>query len=137
MPGLKKGPWTEDENKILNLYVKSNGTNNWKNCSNLLSGRSIKQCRDHYQNNINPELNRSKWTIKEDFIIFNNYYSKNGKWKDIAELVEGRSASSMKNRFLSTLRRFYNMKHIIDEMKKDENSNCNYDDIFSQIRRII
>ena len=41
-PGLKKGPWSPEEDKLLIDWVKKNGKGKWAKCSRYIKGRSGK-----------------------------------------------------------------------------------------------
>ena len=103
--GNIKGPWSEQEDKLLMEWVKKNGAKNWTKCSEYVYGRSGKQCREHWNNSLNPTLIKGNWTSEEDFLIMYFYKKYNGSWKKIINLFEGRTENSIKNRFFSQLRK--------------------------------
>ena len=100
-----KGPWSEQEDKLLMEWIQKNGPRNWTKCSEFISGRSGKQCREHWNNSLNPNLVKGNWTSEEDFLIMFFYKKYNGSWKKIINLFEGRTENSIKNRFFSQLRK--------------------------------
>lgn len=104
-PGLVKGPWTVEEDRKLLQWVKSQGAMKWSMCSELIPGRSGKQCRERWYNNLNPEVIKGNWTPREDYMIFKLFSLQGSKWSKIAEHFQGRTENSIKNRFYSTLRR--------------------------------
>ena len=67
--GLKKGQWSVYEDKLLRQWVKENGPKKWEQCGRFIHGRSGKQCREHWNNCLNPELVKGDWTTEEDFLI--------------------------------------------------------------------
>jgi len=50
--------------KIFNLLLK---------VSLIIKGRSGKQCRERWFNNLNPNVKKGNWTAEEDQIIFQQY----------------------------------------------------------------
>lgn len=104
-PGLVKGPWTVEEDRKLLEWVKTQGAMKWSMCSELIPGRSGKQCRERWYNNLNPDVIKGNWTAKEDYMIFKLFSLQGSKWSKIAEHFKGRTENSIKNRFYSTLRR--------------------------------
>ncbi len=90
-PGLVKGPWTEKENNILKTHVNKNGPTNWSICSQLIPGRSSKQCREHWLFSLNPNINKGEWTKEEEFQIFYYYRKLNGGWKAISNYLNSRT----------------------------------------------
>jgi len=104
-PGLVKGPWTPEEDQKLVAWVESEGPNKWAQAANYIVGRSGKQCRERWFNNLNPDVKKGEWTKEEDELIFGLYKKHGSSWSRIAKLVPGRTENSIKNRFYSTLRR--------------------------------
>ena len=103
--GIIKGPWSVQEDKLLNDWVTNNGPKNWTKCCESIQGRTGKQCREHWNNCLNPILKKGEWTCEEDFLIMNYYEKYNGSWKKIINLFNGRTENSIKNRFFSQLRK--------------------------------
>jgi hypothetical protein len=57
-PGLRKGPWQEEEDEKLLEWVKNNGPCKWSICAESIQGRSGKQCRERWFNNLNPNVKK-------------------------------------------------------------------------------
>jgi hypothetical protein len=105
-PGLIKGPWTIEEDRKLLKWVESQGPYKWTQCSEVIIGRSGKQCRERWFNSLNPIVKKGSWSVEEDFIIFKRFSENGSKWSKIAAELPGRTENSIKNRFYSTLRSF-------------------------------
>jgi hypothetical protein len=103
---VKKGQWSAQEDKLLEQWVKTNGPKNWEACGRFIQGRKGKQCREHWNNCLNPELKKGNWGPEEDFLIMFFYEKCNGSWKKIIPLFDGRIENSIKNRFYSQLRKY-------------------------------
>ena len=103
--GLKKGQWSLYEDKLLREWVDQNGPRKWEQCGKYIHGRSGNQCREHWNNCLNPDLIKGEWTAEEDFLIMYFYEKCNGSWKKIVYLFNGRTENSIKNRFFSQLRK--------------------------------
>ena len=114
---LKKGQWSYQENRLLKQWVKLNGPKNWEACGRFIQGRKGKQCREHWNNCLNPELKKGDWTPEEDFLIMFFYEKCKGSWKKIIPLFKGRIENSIKNRFYSQLRK-YATKNIEKSQKR-------------------
>ena len=112
---IKKGQWSLEEDKLLIEWVKKNGTKNWEACGRFVQGRKGKQCREHWNNCLNPGLVKGEWTEEEDFLIMFFYEKCNGSWKKIVPLFNGRIENAIKNRFYSQLR-----KHATKNMNPKE-----------------
>ena len=103
---LKKGQWSSQEDRLLKQWVKINGPKNWEACGRFIHGRKGKQCREHWNNCLNPELKKGDWEPEEDFLIMFFYEKCKGSWKKIIPLFQGRIENSIKNRFYSQLRKY-------------------------------
>ena len=55
-PGLTKGPFTKKEDQILFEWVEMNGSSNWAKAANYVKGRTSKQLRERWINNLMPGL---------------------------------------------------------------------------------
>jgi len=110
-PGLVKGPWTQEEDQKLIAWVQKEGPGKWAQAANLIPGRSGKQCRERWFNNLNPEVRKGNWTKAEDELIFQLYQKYGSSWSKIAKYVSGRTENSIKNRFYSTLRKVETAKY--------------------------
>jgi len=125
-PGLVKGPWTSEEDQKLMNWVKREGPTKWAQASNFIIGRSGKQCRERWFNNLNPNVKKGNWSKEEDELIFELYQKHGSSWSKIAKFIPGRTENAIKNRFYSTLRRLTADKkklkedHLEEEVKQNE-----------------
>jgi len=104
-PGLVKGPWTTEVDQKLIAWVKAEGPTKWAQAANFIKGRSGKQCRERWFNNLNPGVKKGNWTKEEDELIFDLYQKYGSSWSKIAKFIPGRTENAIKNRFYSTLRK--------------------------------
>lgn len=127
---IKKGKWSPEEDKLLEKWIEIHGPKYWEACGRFIQGRKGKQCREHWNNCLNPELIKGDWTPEEDFLIMFFYQKCNGSWNKIIPLFNGRIQNSIKNRFYSILRKCAtkdmtrkDRKRIKMKMKLDELKN--------------
>mmetsp|Transcript_33929 Transcript_33929/g.59140 ORF Transcript_33929/g.59140 Transcript_33929/m.59140 type:complete len:252 (+) Transcript_33929:4732-5487(+) len=120
-PGLVKGHWTAEEDSLLKDWVKANGASRWSECSKMISGRNGKQCRERWNNTLDPNLKKGKWSYSEDLKIIELYNTLGGKWCRMSEYLPGRSENSIKNRFYSNLRKMINLKKKQIDPEKPDN----------------
>ncbi|OMJ86232.1 hypothetical protein SteCoe_12296 [Stentor coeruleus] len=125
-PGLVKGTWTEEEDLALKEWVIENGPAKWSVCSKHIQGRSGKQCRERWFNNLDPSIKKGRWAKEEDKIIFDMFKRDGPKWSLIATVLPGRTENSIKNRFYSTIRK---VKNAEEKYKKVEETKSYIDDI--------
>eukprot|EP01017_Pseudomicrothorax_dubius_P006398 TRINITY_DN11817_c0_g1_i1.p1 TRINITY_DN11817_c0_g1~~TRINITY_DN11817_c0_g1_i1.p1 ORF type:complete len:556 (-),score=120.23 TRINITY_DN11817_c0_g1_i1:140-1807(-) len=104
-PGLVKGPWSAEEDQQLTDWVRKEGPRKWSLCSKLIPGRSGKQCRERWLNNLNPVIKRGNWTEPEDELLFKLFMKHGSSWSKIAKHFDGRTENCIKNRFYSTMRK--------------------------------
>lgn len=103
-PGLQKGPWTvEEDTVLLNVVLKDGDPKSvkWSEIALHLNGRIGKQCRERWNNHVNPEIRKGKWSIKEDALLFEAQLVFGNRWTEIAKLLPGRTENNVKNRFHS------------------------------------
>lgn len=116
-PGLVKGPWTTEEDGKLLYWVEEKGPSKWAQCAQFIPGRSGKQCRERWFNNLNPNVKKGDWASEEDDKIFKLYLEFGSSWSKIASHFADRTENSIKNRFYSTIRKLYS------DQKKSEKKN--------------
>ncbi|KAL8023102.1 putative Homeobox-like domain superfamily, myb-like transcription factor [Plasmopara halstedii] len=97
-PGLVKGPWSVEEDAML-MEMMLKGYDNWRQVSNSIPGRTAKQCRERWRNRLDPSINKSPFTEKEDEAIQQAYEKYGNRWTQIAELLPGRTEDAVKLRW--------------------------------------
>ena len=122
-PGLVKGPWTTEEDHKLYEWVTKEGPTKWSQCAQIIVGRSGKQCRERWFNNLNPIVKKGNWTIEEDDLIFKLYMQYGSSWSKIAKHLNGRTENSIKNRFYSTIRKIAADRKKLNQVKQEDNVN--------------
>jgi hypothetical protein len=106
--GLKKGQWTDDEDRIvIEEVAKGGGPLNvkWSDVADVLPGRLGKQVRERWQNHLDPALSKEPWEEAEDQLLISLQAVMGNKWSEIARAFEGRSENSVKNRWNSKQRK--------------------------------
>ncbi|GAV86889.1 Myb_DNA-binding domain-containing protein [Cephalotus follicularis] len=96
--GLKKGPWTPEEDQILIRYIQTNGHGSWRALPKLAGlNRCGKSCRLRWTNYLRPDIKRGKFSPEEEQSILNLHSILGNKWSAIASHLPGRTDNEIKN----------------------------------------
>ncbi|CAJ1934090.1 unnamed protein product [Sphenostylis stenocarpa] len=96
--GLKKGPWTPEEDNILVEYIQRHGHGSWRALPNLAGlNRCGKSCRLRWTNYLRPDIKRGKFSEEEEQLIISLHAVLGNKWSSIAGHLPGRTDNEIKN----------------------------------------
>ncbi|CAD8113969.1 unnamed protein product [Paramecium sonneborni] len=113
---LQQIPWNEEQDIfLLDLIKKSRDDgkqNKWCHIAALLniqfkeSPRTGKQCRERWNNHLNPDINRHPWNLEEDIELLEIVKKHQRKWAFISKNLKiKRSENAVKNRFNCLLKK--------------------------------
>jgi hypothetical protein len=98
-PALTLGAFSADEDAVISHFAQTRDQRSWNEITQILPLRTGKQCRDHWENKLNPALNKSEWTPEEDQLLMELHQTLGPQWGEIAKFLNGRSRLNVKNRF--------------------------------------
>jgi hypothetical protein len=108
-----KKKFTLEEDALLSSLVSNFGPNNWQVISAHMSNRNVRQCRERYNNYLNPKLRQGEWTPEEDDLLTGLVMKYGVKWNKIAQSFVDRSDLSLRNRWQQIERRIAKANEMI------------------------
>ncbi|CAH8325868.1 unnamed protein product [Eruca vesicaria subsp. sativa] len=96
--GVKKGPWTAEEDKKLINFIQTNGHCCWRALPKLAGLRRCrKSCRLRWTNYLRPDLKRGLLSHDEEQLVIDLHAHIGNKWSKIASRLPGRTDNGIKN----------------------------------------
>mgnify|MGYP006149127219 CR=1 FL=1 len=90
--------WTVEEDTQMLQLVHTHGTKSWGIVASLLTGRSGKQCRERFHNQLDTNIKKCPWTKEEEELLMHLHRQYGNRWAQISQHIEGRTDNSIKVR---------------------------------------
>lgn len=104
--GLKKGPWTPEEDHKLITYIQKHGHGSWRTLpKNAGLARCGKSCRLRWTNYLRPDIKRGRFSFDEEETIIQLHSILGNKWSAIAGRLPGRTDNEIKNYWNTHIRK--------------------------------
>lgn len=133
VPKKRKHFSKEEDQKLRNL-VEKYGTFNWKVISQEMGDRSVRQCRERWENNLSSSIIKNKWSKEEEELLQVKVQEIGQKWKYLQRFFPGRTQYDIRNHWSCLLRKskvqeisqpFIKHEKFVIPMIKHDDSPCN------------
>ena len=88
------------EDEMLRQLVREHGENAWELIASKMTGRNVRQVKERWMTYLSPALNNGPFTPEEDQLLLEKHRELGPKWVKIAKFFQGRTDTSIKNRFI-------------------------------------
>lgn len=112
----------EEDNKLFNIVINRKDVN-WNKVAAIMKTRNARQCRERWNNYLDPKLRNEPWTWDEDRILLEKHQIYGTKYGKIAQYFFNRSDNSIRNRIQQLTRKMeknynsLNYRHSVDDSK--------------------
>ncbi|GLC37439.1 hypothetical protein PLESTM_000584800 [Pleodorina starrii] len=101
-------PWSQEESEWLIQVVSKTSTNldniNWQDVAKQVPGRTGKQCREKWKNDLRPNICKEPWSLKEEYVLAVAHSLHGNRWSEVAKYLPTRPENTIKNRWYATNR---------------------------------
>ncbi|XVE91529.1 hypothetical protein REPUB_Repub01dG0017500 [Reevesia pubescens] len=122
--GLKKGPWTPEEDQKLVAYIEEHGHGSWRALPAKAGlQRCGKSCRLRWINYLRPDIKRGKFTLQEEQSIVQLHALLGNRWSAIAAHLPKRTDNEIKNYWNTHIKKRFIKMGIDPTTHKPKSSN--------------
>ncbi|KFK34064.1 hypothetical protein AALP_AA5G097400 [Arabis alpina] len=134
--GVKKGPWTPEEDIILVSYIQEHGPGNWRSVPTHTGlRRCSKSCRLRWTNYLRPGIKRGNFTQHEEKMILHLQALLGNRWAAIASYLPERTDNDIKNYWNTHLKK--KLKKMNDSCDSTINNGLDIKDLSSSNKNTI
>lgn len=106
-----KCKFTPEEDKRLTELAMKSKMHNWNEIARQIGTRNARQCRERWNNYLNPELRNDPWTEEEDKLLMDKHAEFGTHWNKISKCFVNRSDNSVRNRWQLLMRHIEKRNH--------------------------
>ncbi|KAK6920900.1 SANT/Myb domain [Dillenia turbinata] len=111
--GLKRGPWTPEEDEKLLAYIQKHGHGSWRSFPPKAGlQRCGKSCRLRWINYLRPDIKRGGFSLQEDQTIIQLHALLGNRWSVIAAHLPKRTDNEIKNYWNTHIKKVLNKRGI-------------------------
>ena len=99
-----KCKFTAEEDKLLLEIASQTKVHNWNEIAQKVGTRNARQCRERWNNYLNPSLRNDPWTEEEDRLLIDLHAEYGTHWNKISKMFCNRSDNSIRNRWQLLMR---------------------------------
>jgi hypothetical protein len=110
--GRVKKKFSLAEDVLLRELIQSSDPVNWSAVASHFPDRNGRQCRDRWVNYVNPRIANTPWTPDEERLLEEKFYEFGARWIRIAVSFPRRSASQIKNHWITKQRRLQKLDRL-------------------------
>lgn len=114
---LPKQKFNEEDDERLKAIIKDLGTKSWADVSKAMGNRNPRQCKERWENYLNPHINNDPWTKEEDDLLILKQKEIGSRWVTISHFFNRRTDAAVKNRWQMLARRQKKIKHLLEKQK--------------------
>ncbi|GMN40927.1 hypothetical protein TIFTF001_010153 [Ficus carica] len=126
--GVKKGPWTAEEDKKLVNFILTHGQCCWRAVPKLAGLRRCgKSCRLRWTNYLRPDLKRGLLNEAEEQLVIDLHARLGNRWSKIAAKLPGRTDNEIKNHWNTHIKKKLikmGIDPVTHEPLTDQNEKC-------------
>lgn len=120
-------PFTKKKDTLLVKLVKQYGESNWQKVSSFMNNRTVRQCRERWQNSLSPAIMKKDWTNAEDQLLIQKYNIYGPHWKLLESFFIGRTSYSLRNRLNSIKKKLSQKFNYPNNPIKNDDIHYDYD----------
>eukprot|EP00253_Pinus_taeda_P009235 PITA_09235 len=127
MMGVRKGPWSSEEDRKLIDYIQKHGFGNWRALPKQAGVmRCGKSCRLRWMNYLRPDIKRGSLSAEEEQTIIQLHGILGNKWSTIASYLPGRTDNEIKNLWNTHLKKRFAQRKSRKNLLRDRAAHSRY-----------